>query len=360
MKKILYILIIIFAAMSLFAGCTQPPAEGTPAVENAPQPILNAPSPKGTILNTNLLSNAEGNYSIPINSSWIGRTSYEMIGAETIIYHITADGSEIEVNPTLIHIGKGDSDIPLGAEPILHEMGTIIYSIPRIAYPYTPGTVDAVEFELLYADTTQMLQSAYLINNQGEADGTDEILVDKFSPSDATINGVAIMTSQFNTHNALGEPTSTEEQYYEGTGDTEIIETYPFGEISFIGDMLVKFNVQDATVYGPRNITVGMTLSNVLNAFNLADIEAELLEKLYYGYETEFGILIPPSARLVVNDDGAILRLSAPPIEGYSDCTSDEMLQDAALFEPYYSCMFYFDTNNVLTSFLVDYTPDSE
>lgn len=194
-KKIIIMLIIALAVVSI-TGCIKDNKEtdATTASDDTTQQAQDTAAIKGQMATDNEIENLEGNYYIPIADSWIGKVSYEIIGKQTIIYHITQDMNEPQINPILMNINVSENpDSPL-ADVFLLIAGLSYYNIPPNDYPYNQGNLDALEFESFMDDIPQLLQSAWLIDDSAWQEEIDQML-DVISPTGQVIEATSITSS---------------------------------------------------------------------------------------------------------------------------------------------------------------------
>ncbi|GAA0181361.1 hypothetical protein SH2C18_39040 [Clostridium sediminicola] len=146
---------------------TQETKEEVPPVADKEPKVT---SQKGDIVDSDKLYNKEGNYEVPIITDWIGKVSYVMDGTSTIIYHITKDKNELELNPELLHIDVANSGDSFDGEVFMEIDGKSYYYIPRFDFPYSEGSADAIEFSAFYDDIQIVLQSVWLIDESAWQD----------------------------------------------------------------------------------------------------------------------------------------------------------------------------------------------
>lgn len=377
MKRSLFIFaVVIIMTLLLVVGCesqnieapdnnvTQetPVQQATDVPEETPtQQATDVPQDKpdiiGEVASTNIIENQEGNYTIPIPDDWIGKVSYVLNGKETIIYHITKDINELEVNPVLLHINVAQIGEDIDGEVVL-EIGDVVhYSIPRFDFPYNEGTDDAIEFASFYESIPTVLQSFWLIDDSAWQQKLNGI----FNEMDTHLTKLYIRQSKDSAIENVGQPNSTEQVTFEATDETRDILTFDFGTLEFSEMGLVSITIENDSISGPRSLQVGVPFDMVIEAFSM---DAELSNDdmtIYYRANTssESNINVPPYGVLHKGDTKTLVYSCFADENDAKDMSMEDLEQNCMFMEQY-SLVFRFDENDIMTSFAIYLAAPSE
>ncbi len=355
-------LILIFA----FTGC-RPTADGptiTPDLTASPSLIDVDKAAEFSVAEETLILNEEGNYQIPIPDSWLNNVSYEIEGTKTTIYHITQDENEIEINPALLLIDIVPEGGEANGEVFMDIAGLEFYYIPRFDMPYSEGSADAIEFSAMYEDVPTVLQSFWLIDDSAWQNEINP-LVDfrTFSVKDTYFGDIYIGEAKEDVLLKVRQPDSTEEIEWAATGETRDINQFPFGQLVFVDGTLVVAQITDTTYVGPRGITVGMSLDDVIAMFisgtEYSDDQMTIFYRQNAGGDTAF--IVPPCAVLYKSGDTQTLAFSVfTENSGADEMTLEELSGGEYMFMEQYDLVCEFDADGVMTSYAVRVGTPSE
>lgn len=311
----------------------------------------------GEVLTTNTIENQEGNYIIPITDDWIGKVSYVLNGKEAIIYHITKDKNELEVNPILLHINIAQAGEDIDGDVVLEIGNFVHYSIPRLDFPYNEGTDDANEFASLYESIPIILQNFWLIDDSAWQEKLNGI----FNEMDTNIVGLYIGQSKESAIDNVGQPTSTEQVTFEATGEVRDILTFDFGTLEFSEMGLVSITIENDSRRGPRELRVGAPFDEVVQAFSMDTELSNDDMTIFYRANTssESNINVPPYGVLHKGDTKTLVYSCFADENDAKDMSMEDLEQNCMFMEQY-SLVFSFDENDIMTSFSIYLAAPSE
>ena len=373
-RKIWAALAAMMLLVLLAPGCTKTePNETkttepgkTQAAENAPTDTAQTEETdppielKGTAVTEAKVTNEAGNYFIPVPDSWVGKTSYELDGTSTFIYHITRSPEEPELNPVLVNFGVvSEGEVAVG-EVFMEISGVKYYSVPRLDFPYNEGTKDAEEFAALYEEVPLVLQNVWLIDDSA---WQEQIQVGPFTKNDAYFSDIRIGDAKDDVLAKAGQPQSTSEIVLEATDETRDINEFSFGQLVFVNEKLVVAQIRDDTYTGPRGIKVGMTIDEVAAKFVAEkEIETEFMSIYYRANPGEDTLYTVPPCAVLYKGDMQTLAFSVFSEESDAEGLTVEQLKDEYTYMhmEQYQLTCEFDAQGIMYSFAVRLGTPSE
>ena len=386
-KAIIFVLVMLISASAISCSINPPELNN----QNTAEQIIVTEEPyqiseteqqavsvyaKGEIITSNRVDNTQGGYFVPIPDSWFNKVSYITEGTHTYFYHITSDKSQPEINPIILHVNMEEN---LSQDTLCINVFMVLgdfsfYEIPRLDTPYSQGSPDDVEFNSFYEEIPHILQSVWVIDESLWQFQTTPPVIPlgaPFAESDAYIDSFYIgQASVTEVTAAISEtPYDIESITWGATGELEETYKYTFGEISFLDGTLYKALITDSTILGPRGFGVGDDISDIIASFTtiieLDNSEITIFYRTNSG-SADYSTNIPPAAVLYksprANSRTPESMLSLTCFDDDVDLTglSESELMDMYTYSPVCSCSFYFDTNDVVTEFVIMFVASAE